>query len=96
VRQGFGMRARAESRAIRAILAAFLLGWMSLLSVRAALPVAEAAAPPSRPARPGKSASIWLRVPRFVSLVSGDLNMQFEPGFQYPIEIARLHFRSLE
>jgi SH3-like domain-containing protein len=38
------------------------------------------------PAHPEKGTSTGLPLPRFVSLVSGDVNLRVGPGFQYPIE----------
>lgn len=89
------MRARATMRAIRAIIAALFLGSLPLLLLGAApqgaaqgaaLPLATLAALPARPAQPDKGASTGLPLPRFVSLVSGDVNMRVGPGFQYPIK----------
>ncbi len=86
MRQGLAMRRRARRQAIRAIVAAVLLGCPSLIPVRAAPPVAALATLPTRPAEPDKGASTGLPLPRFVSLISGDVNMRVGPGFQYPIE----------
>lgn len=73
-------------QAIRMIVAAVLLALPPVLPVRAATPPATLAALPARPAEPEKGATTGLPLPRFVSLVSGDVNMRVGPGFQYPIK----------
>lgn len=80
------MPAPAQLRAIRLIVAALLLGCSPLLPVRAAAPSVAFAALPARPPHPEKGASTGLPLPRFVSLVSGDVNMRVGPGFRYPIK----------
>jgi len=80
------MRARSRTRAIRTIIAAIVLSWPLLSPVRAAPPVAALAALPTLPAHPDKGTATGLPLPRFVSLLSGDVNMRVGPGFQYPIE----------
>ncbi|MGH7121288.1 MAG: SH3 domain-containing protein [Acetobacteraceae bacterium] len=79
------MPAPVKMRAIRAILAGLLLGCSPLSPVRAAPPPGLVALP-ARPAHLEKGASTGLPLPRFVSLVSGDVNMRVGPGFQYPIK----------
>lgn len=68
---------------IRALLLAPLLGAVAAPAPGSAL---RDPAAPWRPAQFQKGPSTGLKVPRFISLLTGDVNLRVGPGFQYPIE----------
>ncbi len=92
------MRVPVAAPAIRTLFAAFLLAALAATAGRAAAPAATptAAAPPAdalldpaplwQPAEFQKGPSTGLKIPRFISLLTDEVNMRIGPGFQYPIE----------
>jgi len=89
------MRAPVAVPAIRLVLVASLLAPLPGAAAAPAASAASASAPNGalldptalwRPAAPMKGTSTGLPIPRFISLLSDEVNMRVGPGFQYPIE----------
>lgn len=94
-RHRFRMRAQMAASAIRSLSAALLAGallagGLVVGSVQAATPSGENTLlePASlwEPAHPSKGTNTGLPIPRFISLLTDEVNMRVGPGFQYPIE----------
>jgi SH3-like domain-containing protein len=89
-RHRFRMRVQIAASAIRSLSAALLAGGLVMGSVQAATPAEKNSlldpAALWEPAHPFKGSSTGLPIPRFISLLTDDVNMRVGPGFQYPIE----------
>jgi SH3-like domain-containing protein len=83
------MRVRVAASAIRFWAAVLLLGALAASPLHAATPPASPLLDPPapwHPAHPEKGTSTGLPIPRFISLLTDEVNMRVGPGFQYPIE----------
>lgn len=83
------MRVRVAESAIRFWAAVLLLGVLAAAPGHAATPPPSPLLDPPAPWQPAhaqKGSATGLPIPRFISLLTDDVNMRVGPGFQYPIE----------
>lgn len=84
------MPAQRSARAIRTWALLLLIGALAASPLHAATPppASPLLDPPApwQPAHAAKGSATGLPIPRFISLLTDDVNMRVGPGFQYPIE----------